>query len=164
MVALLQHYSLSEILIFIIILGLAVKSTVSFFDWAYERLHKVFYRERQRLTDKQELERRLQHGSQIMSALKSNQQQTDKVLEELSNKINILVESDKDDIRSYITKEHHYFCYQQGWIDDFSLDCLERRFEHYTQEGGNSFIAGFMNELRALPKSENLRVQERKGE
>lgn len=64
----------------------------------------------------------------------------------------MLIDSDKDDIKSYITREHHYFCYQVGWIDDFSLDCLERRYQHYEDEGGNSFIAGFMNELRTLPK------------
>ena len=41
-----------------------------------------------------------------------------------------------------------------GWIDDFSLDCLERRYQHYADEGGNSFIEGFMEELRALPKQD----------
>lgn len=64
----------------------------------------------------------------------------------------MLIDSDKDDIKSYITREHHYFCYQIGWIDDFSLDCLEKRYRHYADEGGNSFIEGFMDELRALPK------------
>ena len=82
-----------------------------------------------------------------------------KILNDLSAKIDMLIDSDKDDIKSYITREHHYFCYQVGWIDDFSLDCLERRYEHYADEGGNSFIEGFMNELRALPKQS---PQERK--
>lgn len=68
-------------------------------------------------------------------------------------KIDMLIESDKDDIKSYITREHHYFCYKIGWIDDFSLDCIEKRYKHYTDEGGNTFIGGFMEELRALPKS-----------
>ena len=52
----------------------------------------------------------------------------------------MLIESDKDSIRSYITKEHHYFYGEQQWIDNFSLDCIERRFKHYEDEGGNSFI------------------------
>ena len=74
------------------------------------------------------------------------------MIQELAKKIDILIESDKDDIKAYITKEHHKFCYDKKWIDDFSLDCLERRYKHYEDEGGNSFIGGFMQELRSLPK------------
>ena len=152
MVALLQHYSLSDILMFTVFLALAVKSLISFFDWADNRFKKVFNKEHSKINEKEELERRLQHGSQVMTTLKANQEITDKILKDLSAKIDMLIDSDKDDIKSYITREHHYFCYQIGWIDDFSLDCLERRYQHYADEGGNSFIEGFMNELRALPK------------
>lgn len=152
MVALLQHYSLSEILMFTIFLALAVKSLISFFDWAQDRVKKAFNKEHSKLTSKEELERRLEHGSQVMATLQANQKSTDLILQDLSAKIDMLIDSDKDDIKSYITREHHYFCYQVGWIDDFSLDCLERRYQHYADEGGNSFIEGFMDELRALPK------------
>ena len=69
--------------------------------------------------------------------------------------IETLIESDKDDIKAYITKEHHYFVYQKGWIDDYSLDCIERRYDHYVAEGGNSFIKGLMEEIRNLPKKES---------
>jgi hypothetical protein len=31
---------------------------------------------------------------------------------------------------------------------------LEKRYQHYAEEGGNSFIENFMNELRALPKQQ----------
>ena len=152
MIELLQHYSLSEILIFTIFLVLALKSFITFLDWAYERIKKVFNYEHAKLNSKEELKQKLQKQNQTIAILKNNQQTTDKILQNLSAKIDMLIDSDKDDIKSYITREHHYFCYQVGWIDDFSLDCLERRYQHYEDEGGNSFIAGFMNELRALPK------------
>ena len=42
--------------------------------------------------------------------------------------------SDKDAIKAFITREHHYFCYQKKWIDDYSLDCIEKRYEHYKEE------------------------------
>ena len=87
-----------------------------------------------------------------MNNLKISQEETDNVLQKLSEKINILIESDRDDIKSYITREHHYFCYKVGWIDDFSLDCIEKRYKHYIDEGGNTFVEDLMNELRALPK------------
>ena len=87
-----------------------------------------------------------------MNELREEQKNTDDILECLSDKIDMLVESDRDSIKAYITEKHHHFCYQVGWIDDFSLECLERRFKHYRDEGGNSFIGGFMDELRNLPK------------
>ena len=152
MIELLQRYSLSEILIFTIFLALALKSFITFLDWVYERIKKVFNYEHTKLNNKEELRQKLQEQNQTIAILKNNQQATDKILQNLSAKIDMLIDSDKDDIKSYITREHHYFCYQVGWIDDFSLDCLERRYQHYEDEGGNSFAAGFMNELRALPK------------
>ena len=155
MLNLLEHYSGTQILIFVVLLGLAIKSVVTFFDWAYVRLKQVFNKETNQLTKEEELEQRLSHGSEIMHSLQQQQKETDQILKELTQKINLLINSDRDDIRSYITREHHYFCYTKGWIDDFSLDCLERRFQHYAQEGGNSFIQGFMNDLRKLPKQKN---------
>ena len=152
MLQLLQTYSIQNILIFIVILALAAKSVISFFDWAKERIQKVFNKQHSKLSKKERLEQRLQHGSQIMKKLQTDQEATDKILEGLSNKIDMLIESDRDDIKAFITREHHYFCYQVGWIDDFSLDCIEKRYKHYKDEGGNTFIDGFMEELRALPK------------
>ena len=52
MVELLLRYSLSDILMFIVILALAVKSLISFFDWAYDRLKKVFNKEHCKLSEK----------------------------------------------------------------------------------------------------------------
>ena len=154
MIELLQKYSPSDILMFTILLALAVKSLISFFDWAYERFQRIFNKEYSKLNKQQELEKRLQRGDEIIKTLQANQQMTDKVLQNLSAKIDMLVDSDKDAIKSYITKQHHYFCYQTKWIDDFSLDCLEKRYGHYADQGGNSFIEGFMEELRALPKQQ----------
>lgn len=152
MVALLQQYSLSEILIFTIFLALAVKSLITFFDWCNERLQRILNKQQSKTDEKKELERRLQHGSEIMAALETNQQKNDLILQDLSAKIDLLMDSDKDSIKAYITGRHHYFCYKMGWIDDFSLDCLEKRYQHYSDEGGNSFIELFMEELRNLPK------------
>lgn len=152
MTALLQKFSLSDILTFTIFLALAIKSLISFFDWGYDRWKKIFNKEHSKLSQKQELERRLKHGSNIMDSLKENQERNNNYIRDLSAKIDMLIDSDKDDIKSYITREHHYFCYQKGWIDDFSLDCCERRYQHYSDEGGNSFIGRFMDQLRALPK------------
>ena len=60
--------------------------------------------------------------------------------------------SDMHDIKQSIVKDYHFFVEQQGGIDDFSLDTLELRFNDYKAEGGNSYIAGLMAEIRQLPK------------
>ena len=152
MITLLQRYSISEILIFIVILALAIKSLITFFDWVQQRFKKAFNKKYNILSEKQELERHLAQDRQLIESLKKKQQNTDNILDKLSSKIDVLIQSDRDDIRSYITREHHYFCYQKGWVDDFSLDCIEKQYTHYVEEGGNSFIKGFMDDLRALPK------------
>ena len=152
MLELLQHYSIPEIFLFIVLLALAFKSVVSFFEWLEERLKKAFNIRFGKISEKEKINKRIENGENFMTQLREHQKHNDEALQDLSKKIDTLVESDKDDIKAYITKEHHKFCYDKGWIDDFSLDCLEKRFKHYADEGGNSFICGFMQELRALPK------------
>jgi len=89
----------------------------------------------------------------MIQELVENNKRTTESIAQLSKKVDNLIESDRDDIKSFLTREHHYFCYQKGWIDDYSLECCEKRFQHYVNEGGNSFIEHFMEEMRALPKS-----------
>lgn len=134
MIELLTNFTPSQILIFIVLLALAFKAVVDFIDWGKEKLntHDKKYEQ------DQEKEKNM---IQIMDLLKN-----------LTCKVDILMNSDRDDIKSYITERHHYFCYQKGWIDDFSLDCLERRYQHYVEEDGNSYIGQLMEEIRVLPK------------
>lgn len=72
-------------------------------------------------------------------------------LTNIKESVNLLVESDKDDIRAWITEKYHYFT-DLGYIDDFTLDCIERRFKSYKQEGGNTYIDGMMSTIRKLPR------------
>ena len=71
-------------------------------------------------------------------------------IEFLKNSINILIESDLDNIKAYLSDKHHYYC-QKKWIDNYNLDCIERRYVHYKKYGGNSFVDHLMMELRDLP-------------
>ena len=75
--------------------------------------------------------------------------------------MSILLASDKDDIKSWITEKHHYFCYEKKVIDDYSLDCIEKRYQHYVDEGGNSYVATLMREIRALPKVSMLKEHDK---
>ena len=141
MTQLFTSYSLSEIILFIIILALAVKNCIDFIDWLKKRTKQAVKEseqpaELQQIADKHEHE--LNDIKQELTSLKKS--------------IDLLIDSDKDDIKQSITKDHHYFCYKLHSIDDYSLDCVEKRYSHYQDEGGNSFVKTLMQEMRALPR------------
>jgi len=163
MVELLTTYELSEILIFIVLLAVAFKGVSSFIDWARDKRKKITLKEMQpdelakqiaqetKERDKQIQELRIQRekeGAELRQQIVGIAAQ----VSNLTDKINLLVESDKDDIKAFITREYHYFCEQKGWIDDYSMDCIERRYSHYVEEKGNSFVKHLMEQLRALPR------------
>lgn len=139
MLELLQNYTVAEIISFTILLALAIKAIISFLDWAKERLFKFFRKE--------------EKGNSLddtLSKIIESQEQLSKEIKKINDTIKVLIHSDKDDIKSFITKEYHHFM-AQGWIDDYSLDCIEKRYKHYIDEGGNSFIGQLMVEIRTLP-------------
>ena len=144
-------YSIQSILIIIAAVFIAIQKGVEFFKWFFnESKTKVHFFDKYDSFE-EELKRQKKHDQEV-----------DAILTKLINKIDQLTNSDKDAIKSYITEKHHFFVYKQGWIDDYSLDCLERRFEHYKEEGGNSFIEQEMNDLRALPRGKYQRDQSKK--
>lgn len=143
------NYSMSEIVIFMVILAFAVKELVTFIDWGRDRLRKVYDKDYKSVEERKKLEEEIDDLNKFYGEKKKV---IDRTFEKINERIDMLIESDKEDIKSYITEKHHFFVYQQKWIDDYSLECLERRFAVYKQEHGNSFVEGLMNEIRALPK------------
>lgn len=141
LIQLLKQFDITTFLTFTIVLALAAKGVIIFFDWVKERLMKMFNKQ----TKKQRQIEQLRQQEKSIKELKSN-------MKSIQSKMNLLIESDKDDIKAWITEKHHFYCYQQKYIDDYTLDCLEKRFSHYEVEGGNSFVHNLMEELRALPK------------
>jgi len=150
---LLTTYSIVEIISFLVIFAGAIKGFVSFWDWAAARLKQVFKKENQRESDSEQIKK-----------LTEQQKATDEKIEKIINAIDLLTQSDKDDIKAWITEKHHYFCYEKQQIDDYSLDCIEKRYNHYKDEGGNSFIDDLMSDLRSLKKISGLRLINNKNE
>ena len=148
MLDLLKNYSLTDIIIFIVMLSFAIKGVVDFYDWAKNRLFKT--------TDRKYTDKEMQ--KKVLDTLESHNAQIDK----MSKAINILIESDKDDIKAWITQQHHYFCYELGYIDDYNLQCIEARYIHYKEEDGNTFIDRFMEDIRNLPVVSVLDKKENK--
>lgn len=148
---LIESFSIYEILLFAIILALACKGLIEFYDWARKRLKKVFDKEYNRKDKDEDIQERFDKDEERIKKLEDNQAKIINSLDMLELKVDMLIDSDKDAIKSFLTHEHHYYCYIQGWIDDYSLDCCEKRYTHYINEHGNSFIERFMEEIRALP-------------
>lgn len=143
-------YSIESIIIIFVGVLIALKNGIEFLEWGFDRSkNRVHFFDKYK-TFEEELKKQKEHDDKV-----------DKLLEKLVTQIQQLTNSDKDAIKSYITEKHHFFVYKQGWIDDYSLDCLERRFEHYREEGGNSFIEQEMNELRSLPKRQYKKQSEK---
>ena len=148
MAELITNYSWSEIVLFVIAFAAAIKGVVTFWDWGKDRLRKVYDKE-----DKiEEIKSLIVENKKQMNEFSNIQAQTINEIQHLKENITNLTASDKDDIKAWITEKHHFYCYQQKYIDDYTLDCLEKRFSHYEVEGGNSFVHNLMEELRALPK------------
>lgn len=154
MLELLAAYSIKDIIIFIVLLSLAVKGVWTSSEWAYEKGMKFFEKQTRAEKRNADIESRFNEQSERISQIEDSLNAYSEILNNLNDKIDLLIKSDKDDIKSFIVEKHHYFCYRVGWIDDFSLDSIERRFEHYQAEKGNSYVENLMKELRNLPKTD----------
>lgn len=149
---LISKYSLADILVFIAIAAAAIKGVACFVDWMAAGKKAVVETELEKKQKNQLIERRFNEEDSAIKELKDNQKNMTDTLNMITEKINLLLDSDRDDIKSFLTEKHHYFM-NQGWIDDYSLECCEKRYQHYRDEGGNSFIETFMKEIRQLPKT-----------
>ena len=141
LIQLFSQFNLGQILIIIILLGLSAKGVVTFFDWVKERLYKLSNKQlKWKKTNEQ-----IKNQEETINNLKKD-------VEKIQKSIDTLIESDKENIKAWITEKHHYYCYEKKYIDDYTLDCLERRFSRYEEEGGNSFVHNLMDDLRDLPR------------
>lgn len=152
MLQLLESFSLTHIIIMIILIVLAAKEIIDFIDWMKGKLSNHDDEVQAEKDEKEKMDKRvtkLEHGqTEVLTAISNL---TDNV-EVLADNVDLLISSDRDAIKAFITSQHHFLCYEQKWIDDYTLDCIEKRYNHYVEEHGNSFIEQLMNEIRELPK------------
>lgn len=90
-----------------------------------------------------EMSREIQkHTSELTEIKKS--------LEGTNDKVKLLVESDKEDIKAYVTQEYNKWI-PQGHIDLITLQSIEARYSKYVEEKGNGFVKKMIDDLRNLP-------------
>lgn len=153
---LLTQYSLTDILVFLFVLITAIKTTMVSVEWLWERLSKIFKRQQKNIKNEEDFTKHVQESEKKIKELYELHEKTEQNLNRIIDSIQLLINSDKDDIKAWITEKHHYYCYEKRHIDDYSLDCIEKRYTHYRNEGGNSFVEDLMRDIRRLPKTSSL--------
>lgn len=164
MLELLKTQSVSNILISLVMIFLAIKGLVSSFEWISQKMSLWVHRQDHPRQIQSAFEQKFEQvEAQMSREIQARTRQDEDLIDLVANlteKVDLLIASDKDAIKSYITEQYHYFVEQRGWIDDFSLDCLEKRFSHYLEENGNSFVESLMNQIRNLPRVPKLNEEE----
>lgn len=173
-------YSVEDIILFIVMLAGAIKIVVDFLQWGRKKVkdavhkddsiqtidQKIAKEDLKRKKDKQAIEQQIiQMRQQHRQSMKEMQNIIDKIdaeMQVIQSKTDLLIQSDRDDIKAWITQEYHYFVNQLHKIDNYSLDCIERRYSHYVEEHGNSFVEDLMKQIRALPKItvSNIKIED----
>lgn len=66
-------------------------------------------------------------------------------------KLQDLTVSDMHDIKAWIVEQYKIYYVEQGWIDAFHAETIDRRYDDYKKEGGNSYIHTLIERLHTLP-------------
>lgn len=152
MIQLLTNYSLGQIFIFVVLAAIALKEVVTFLDWANEKARKKVKKEQQPQTISRKLDRAIQEQDEQIIEMKEDIIEIQQSIQKLNKNIEMLISSDRDSIKAWLTAQHHYFM-EKGSIDYYSFDCISKRYEHYKDEGGNTFIDDIMEDINDLPKT-----------
>lgn len=139
MVQFFQQYTLEATIIFLFMFGTALKQ-------GYE-LVQYFRNKTVDHVDK------IREQEEALEQVINNMQQQQKQLQSITDKIDELLVSDKDSIKSWIVMLYKQCKKDPSGLDSMQMDLLERRFSHYKQEGGNSYIDNLMQELREIYNS-----------
>lgn len=161
MIELLSTLTLTQVFTYAILILIGIKELLTLKDFFKKRVDKKYEDENSDRKQTEEifeelksLKEEIQAQKKEYDVLKSNiydfKEQYKTKEEERQAILKLLIKSDRDAIKSFIVKEYHHFIEQQ-WIDDFSLDTIEKRFTHYKEEGGNSYICNLIKDLRDLP-------------
>ena len=96
MVALLQTYSITEIIIFLVMFAIAFKSVVSFWDWLVSRLSVHFKKENEQALRIEYVDKKFEEIDEKIKLLYADHERCDCQNQELIETLNSLVDYIKD--------------------------------------------------------------------
>lgn len=147
MLDLLKEFSIEQIIIYSVLLCAVIKTVTEFFIWCKDKYHIKFDKDfkkvsREKISDQQ--------YRTLTEKVDTFIEQMTAQVNRIENQVAQLIVSDMHDIKSFIVEKHHVLI-KQGWVDDFTMDTLEKRYEDYLKECGNSYVEGLMADIRKLP-------------
>lgn len=162
MIDLLNTFSIEQILISIALIAMAIKGIVDYIKWVKTKNKEKFDEEYEKKQKDEILSKYEETNADLQKRMANCYSSIEGKIDKLSSNINtrmngmeeqlkILTDSDMHDIKSWIVEKHHHYK-NLGWIDDFAMDTIEKRYLDYKKEGGNSYVDTLMEELRQLPK------------
>lgn len=152
MLELLEHYSLDEIITFIVLLSLALRGGWDFIKWGKERYNEKFNKDYTAKTKEKTLQeyydnciKQFEQEKELYNKL---EQKIDSLSEvctirfaHIEERLELLTKSDRDDIKSWLVEKYNYYKANPGIpISSHTIDTIEKRYNHYKREGGNSYI------------------------
>jgi len=147
-----SQYSIETLILLTISLGLAIKFVGELWEYFYNKVKKYFNYQSQKDQKHEEIIDGIGSIKEQIKSLKEENKNLNDKLASFDDKMDIMTERLQENTRSFIIDKHHYFCYTVGAIDDLNLQSLERHYLYYKASGGNSFIDGLMEDIRALPR------------
>jgi hypothetical protein len=144
METLLSNYSLDQIAMFLVLFCPAVFGAYKFVLEVVQSLRAHFSKS---LTAEQKQE-------EVYLCSKEMKERMGK-LEDICD---TLLQSDRRRIRAEIVRQYQWFL-RQGQIDLYSLDVIQRQFNSYQKEGGNTYVEHLIQELEELPLVEGQSVE-----
>jgi len=164
MIELLSTMSGTQVMITSVLILLALKEVISLGEFFDIRIRKRFEGEAEVKNGQDEVIDKINnlyskldeyHNDQLKFYGEFNDFKEDcsKRFEQQESQLKLLTESDRDDIKGWLVEKHD-LCIEKGFIDNFTLEVVEKRFDHYKEEGGNSFAETLVSDMRMLPRKE----------
>ena len=135
---LLKNFDITTILLVLFMTAVAIKEVFELYHYFYDKIYGKY--------EKQDNEK--DTIDNLSTTLASVLQQ----VKDIDKKINLLQESDKDAIKSWIVGLYHKYKENPKELGAMQMDLLERRYGHYKDQGGNSYIDQLVEGLRTIYK------------
>lgn len=135
---LLTKFDITTIILVLFMTAVAIREVFELYHYFYDKIYGKY--------EKQDNEK--DTIDNLSATLASVLQQ----VKDIDKKVNLLQESDKDAIKSWIVGLYHKYKENPKELEAMQMDLLERRYDHYKDQGGNSYIDQLMENLRTIYK------------
>lgn len=155
-----SQYSTESIILFIMAIAIAIKAVSELWEYFYNKLRKYFNYQTKKEQTYSDLMESISNLETSLSTLRQKEivsiyEKVDlsvKRNEEVKAQVSLITERLQETTRGHIIDKHHYFCYELRYIDDLSLQSLEREYLYYKASGGDTYVDGLMEDMRELPR------------